>query len=110
MGHQWIEKEAKAVATRQQAPRNPITNPAPEITPDMLTGILPDGRVDGYQRGKVHRGTFYIECEGVRHYPDESFLRVVMYGDEFHDKETRIPLATLEAAGFVLAAATQPKE
>jgi hypothetical protein len=99
--HERIEAEAKQVAAKKKPPRNVLTDPAPDIAPDVLIGILPDGRVAGYEKGVAHKGTFYIECEGVHLYQDESFLRVVMYGDEFHDKETRIPLAMLEAAGFV---------
>jgi hypothetical protein len=100
MSHHRIEAEAKQVATKQKAPRNVLTDPSPDIAPDVLAGILPDGRVTGYEKGISHKGTFYAECEGMHLYPDESFLRVIMYGDEFHDKETRIPLKMLAAAGF----------
>lgn len=100
--HDKIEGEAVLVKLKITKPRNPVLDPAPWISTSMLCGVKKDGRVTGYAKGSAHKGTFYAECEGVQQYPDEDFLRVVMYGDEFHDKETRIPLAMLRAVGFIV--------
>lgn len=100
MSHMMIEREAVAVVAKKRPPRNAVKDPAPWIDPALLVGIAENGAVSGYERGVAHEGTFYRECEGVTRYPDEPFLRVVMFGDETHDLETRIPLSMLAKAGF----------
>lgn len=105
MASHWaIQREATEVVTKQKEPRNPVKQRAPWITEEMVAGIADNGKVSGYASGGDHKGTFYKEFEGITQYADEPFVRVVIYGDETHDIETRIPRAYLAA----LLAGCQP--
>lgn len=92
--HSEIRREATEVAVlKLRPPRNPAKERAPWITESMVAGIGNDGKVTGYESGGDHKGTFYREFEGTTRYLDEDFVRVVIYGDETFDIETRIPAA-----------------
>lgn len=73
--------------------RNVVKDPAPNMV-GHLSGIRKsDGKVKGYP------STYYLECESLD-IDAEGFVRVVMYGDESKDFETRIPFAMLKAVGI----------
>ena len=109
MGSHWaIQREAAEVVAKRKAPRNPVNEPAPWITKEMLVGVNQDGKVSGYESGGDHQGTFYKEFEGITQYADEPFIRVVIYGSETYDIETRIPRAYLAALVAGAPAAEQP--
>lgn len=104
--HAEIRQEATEVAVlKLRPPRNPAKERAPWITEKMIAGVGDDGKVAGYASGGDHKGTFYREFEGTTKYPDEDFVRVVIYGDETFDIETRIPAAHFRALVGASAAA-----
>jgi hypothetical protein len=72
--------------------RNVLTDPAPHMV-DHLDGIEPDGKVNGYP------STYYLECESID-VDENGYVRVVLYGNDAVDFETRIPFDLLQIAGF----------
>ena len=104
--HHEIRREATEVAVlKLRPPRNPAKERAPWITEQMVLGVGDDGKVHGYESGGDHKGTFYREFEGTTKYWDEDFVRVVIYGDETFDIETRIPTAHFKTLVDASAAA-----
>jgi hypothetical protein len=92
------------IAKVEDLPRNVVKNPATGIKKSWLKGvseILPH-KVGAYFSDKKWLGTFYKETESLHLYRDEKFLRIVMFDDDSKDIETRVPLALLKKAGFVL--------
>jgi len=101
---EWVDKDALDVKNKIKAPRNVVKDPAPLIKNGWLkdvSNIIPH-KIITYLSTKNWKGTYYRECESIHLYHDEEFLRVVMFGSDSKDIETRIPLLLLKELGFEL--------